>query len=204
MLRNCIFWLFLAVTTLIGALAVTVILFMLSDNDWDVFEYLDRSLFEHVFISIPYFWIAILALFSLIAYYSFKHTRHGYRYEMYKVVAGSLLLSLAVGAVLFRYGLDSEIHEIFSRQVPFYNNLVYTKEDIWIFPDKGVISGEIVDIKNKRNFKLRDFDGNIWRIQGDDVDWPDNFAAAEGVRIKLIGERRGEHLFFVKIVKPWD
>ena len=61
-LKNYVFWFFLAITTFIGALAVTAVLFMLLDYDWDVFEYLDRGLFEHIFISIPYFWLAVLFL----------------------------------------------------------------------------------------------------------------------------------------------
>lgn len=204
LLKNYVFWLFLIFAIFIGALAVTVMLFMLLDYDWDIFEYLERNFFTHVFFSFPYFWLAVLMLFLAIAYYGFRHTRRGYRYEISKVVIGGLLASFGIGGILFWYGLDSEIHEMFSKQVPFYNNLVYTKEDIWRFPDKGLLGGEIIGIKDRENFELRDFDGKTWQIQGGVIDWPDDFIFLKGARIKLIGERRGEHTFFVKIVKPWD
>ena len=204
LLKNYVFWVLLSITIFISALAITTILFMLSDNDWDIFTYLDKSFLEYVLISIPYFWLLVLALFSGVTYFIFKHTRRGYHHRTYKVVIGSLLLSLGLGGILFECGLDSEIHETLSKQIPFYNNLVYTKENIWIFPDKGLLSGEVVDVKNKENFTLQDFNGKVWQIQGNDIDWPDNFILLKGTRIKLIGERKGEHLFSVKIVKFWD
>ncbi len=204
LLKNYVFWLFFVLATFIGALAVTVIIFIFLDHDWDVFEYFDKSLFEYIFISLPYFWLIIFLLFLAAAYYNFKYTRRGYRYNFFKIFAGGLLLSLTLGILLFLFGLDSEIHEIFLEQIPFYNKLVYTKEDIWVFPDKGLLSGEIIDNKNKEEFKLRDFSGNIWQIQTDGTTWPDNFVFQVGARIKLIGELKDDNIFLVKIIKPWD
>ena len=204
-IKNYISEIFLAVIIFAGALSVTTILFMFLDHDWDIFEYLNKSFWGYVFISIPYFWLISLLLLSITAYYIFKHTRQGYRYEIYKVIIGSLLLSLSVGIILFWGGLDSEIHELFSEKIPFYDNLVYTKKDIWIFPSKGLLSGEVVDIKNKNDFKLRDFNGDIWQIQGNRTIWPNNFVISKGVRIKLIGQRKdSQYIFLVKEVKPWD
>ncbi len=191
-----------------GAMAVSAILFMISDHDWDVYEYLDRSLFEHIFISMPYLWIFALSFLLLIAYYNFEHTRQGYRYEIYKVILGSVFISVVLGAVLFWAGLGKVIHETFSKQVPFYNDLVYDRYDVWDNPQKGLLGGEIINIKDENDFSLRDFRGNIWQIKKKEnllcLDRCFNESLMRlGSQIKLIGEPDGGNIFFVKEIRPW-
>lgn len=202
-LRDYFFWFLFFVSIIVGSLATSAILFMLFSNDWDVYEYLDRSLFEHIFISMPYLWISILVLFIFAAYYNFKYTRRGYRYEIYIIVFGSVLISIAAGSVLFYSGLGEGIHEIFMEQVPFYNNLVYDKEDVWDNPRKGLLAGEMTDIEDQDDFILRDFNGKIWLIKRGDPLCCDPALIRRGKEVELIGRMEDDNIFFVNSMRPW-
>lgn len=202
--KNYALWSLFLVSIIIGALAVTTIIFMLTDHDWDVYKYLDRSFFEHVFALLPYFWIAVFSLFIVIADYSLKNTYRGYRCGTLSVVGGSILLSALLGILLFMGGIDSEIHQIFSRQVPFYNSLVYVKEDVWTNAEKGLLGGELVNIENFNDFTLQDLNGKIWQIKGENLLWPYSSLPQKGEKVKLIGQVGGSNIFFAKIVRPWN
>ncbi len=202
-LKNYIIWIFSAVFIIFGSLSVSTILFILTTHDWDVYDYLGRSFFEHVLISIPYLWIFIFSLLILIAYYDFVHTKYGYRYAVFHIFIGIIVSSLILGTILFCLGVDSEIHEAFSKNVPFYNNLIYYKEDIWNRPEKGLLAGEVVDIKDKNEFVIKDFQGKIWHITGDNIIWPDGIMLQKGIKIKIIGKKQSNDIFYGRIIRPW-
>lgn len=202
-LKNLVFWLFFVFSIILGSLTVVTIIFMIADYDWDIYKYLDRSAFEHIFISIPYFWIIVLGLLIFAGYYNFRHTKRGYRQKTIILVFSSIAGSIILGTILFFCGMDCEIHEVFSEQLPYYDNLVHTKEDVWIFPEKGLLSGTITDIQNQNEFYLRDIDGNMWHVEDGNIEDFGNLVFCKGEEIKLIGQLKDDHNFSAKIIRPW-
>lgn len=186
-----------------GSLAISTILFIVTTHDWDIYDYLGRSFLKHVFISIPHFWIAVFAVLILSACYSFTRTKHGYREAISRVFLGSIIGSLILGTALFFCGVNSQVHEFFSRNVPFYNDLIYYKEDIWDKPEKGLLAGEVSDVRNKNEFILTDFKGNTWHIVGDNIMWPDNIVPQNGIEIKIIGRQQNDNIFYGNTVRRW-
>ncbi len=204
LLADAALWVGAALTTALGALAIAVVIFILTDHDWDVYRYLDRGPIEHFFASLPYLWLVFLALFVLAARYNFRHTRRGYRYETWVVTAASVVISLTLGASMYAAGLGQELHEYFSDALPLYERLVYTKNDIWIYPEKGLLSGRIDRLDDVRGFILTDFRGREWRvIDGPNIIWERQLRPDAGVLVKLIGVQDGAGVFTAEIVRPW-
>lgn len=203
LLKNYVIWAFFPVFVALSSLAVSTILFIVTTHDWDVYDYLGRTFLEYVFISIPYFWLIIFSLLISAAYYSFAHTKYGYRQTLFRIFLGSMVFGLILGAALFLLGVDSEIHEALSKKVPFYNNLIYYKEDVWDKPEKGLLAGEVTDLKNKNDFLLRDFEGHAWKISGDNIIWADNVIPQKGAEIKIIGQWQGDSLFYGSSIRRW-
>jgi hypothetical protein len=204
MLKDGVLWFLAVLATALGGLAVATSIFILTDHDWDVFRYLDRSFLMHVLVSLPYLWVVLLFLLLLLARFNFSQTRHGYRRETWQVVMASVLGSLALGLMLVAFGFDSSIHNLLLKQMPLYGRLVYNKDDIWIFPDKGLLNGFILDTADGRGFGLRDQAGGDWRILMDENTdlcrgphiWP-------GEHVKLIGHVLQPHVFDAESVRPW-
>jgi len=193
---------FFAISTILGGISITTIIFILNGYDWDIYKYLDKSLFEYILSSIPYLWVFTFILFVVIAYFNFKNTKSGYKHEILKLVLVSVLISVAMGTIFFAGGLDSEVHETFSEQVPFYENLIYDKDDIWNNVEKGLLSGEVVEVRNKDGFILKDFGGHLWQIDEKGLGTT-TFFIQKGSEVKLIGNFDGGNIFFVKEIRPW-
>lgn len=204
LLKDGALWSLAIAATVLGGLAVATSIFILTDHDWDVFHYLDRSLLMHVLMSLPYLWVILLALLLLLARYNFSQTRHGYRRETWQVILASILASLALGLMLVALGFDSKVHNLLLKQLPFYGRLVYNKDDIWIFPDKGLLSGFIITTDDGRGFSLKDPVGADWRIiLNDDTDLCQRPHIWPGEHVKLIGHVLQPHVFDAESVRPW-
>jgi len=208
LLSDSVLWGAVGLSTLLGGLATATVIFMICEHDWDVYSYLGRSPLEHVLVSLPYLWLAVLTFSVILADYNFRYTRRGYRHEAYKVALASILGSLVLGGALFAVGIHSQFHETLSRQIPFYENLIYDKDDIWIYPEKGLLSGRITEagVKNDGGyrFSLQDWQGRAWMVttSGDTV-WESHLSPRAGIEIKLIGSQQGGDSFSAKIVRPW-
>jgi len=203
--REYSLWIFFVIAVFCASLAISTIIFMLADYDWEIYKYLSRSFLVHVLLAVPYFWLIVLCLVTLVSYLTFKYTRQGYLFQMYAVVLGCVSFSLVLGVVLFYSGVNSQVHEVISQRAPFYEKLIYDKDDNWNRPACGLLSGEITEVRNNNNFIIRDFSGNLWEMKGENIVWPKNVSPERGVLVKVVGQREDStDIFFVKLVKQWE
>lgn len=202
LLKNYVLWAVFSAAVILGALAVSTILFMVTSHDWDVYEYLDRSLFGYIFVSLPYLWLVIFVLFIWLAYYYFRHTKHGYRYGFWLVTLVCVLASLWLGVLLFWGGLNSQIHDLFSKRLAIYNKLVYTKRDIWHYAEKGLLAGKIIETVGDHDFMLKDLSGDYWYVanEADDA----GVVIQPGIKLKIIGQLQPDGSFEALSLRPWN
>ncbi|MDB5244370.1 MAG: hypothetical protein JWN18_240 [Parcubacteria group bacterium] len=100
---------FLAIgSVVIGAIAFAIADFVFLDNDG--ISKLQGSSIQDVAEAIPFVWLAGLALFTVSAYYAFRHTRGGYKYRTATIVFVMVLLSIGLGLILNAYDFGQHIH----------------------------------------------------------------------------------------------
>lgn len=204
--RNYTLWALFSFCIIMGAILVSSIIYMIAENDWDIYTYLGRNYFEHIVLSMPYLWISVLLIFVVFGYYNYKYTKRGYAHGVRTIIAGSILSSMALGGIFFWAGLGSDIHEVFLEKTP-YVTLVYTKESIWSRPQIGLLGGQIVKVgDDENNFFIRDFHGKIWKIEmasSSNVTY--NYDLIEtGQSVELIGSvGNGSSTFLVNSIRPW-
>jgi hypothetical protein len=163
-------------------------------------------LIGHILVSIPYVWLGLLAIFVLIAYYNFKYTKSGYRYETYFVVALSVVGSLLLGTFLHTLGVGERIEEKVAEKVPFYEKLVCcsARKDIWSQPQRGLLGGQIVNVPSEESFDLKDFNGKLWQVwETEDTLEYEPFCLRVGEEVKIIGEQKDDDLFWAREIRPW-
>ena len=202
LLKDYFIWSIFGVAIVIGGLAFVVMLFLLTSNDWDIHQHLDKSFWEYLLISLPYFWISILVLFLLLAYYNYRHTKEGYRYKTYLIVFGSVIMSIVIGTGLFFLGMGNKIEQIFADNLPYYNNFTQHRIEMWNQPEKGLLAGEIIEF-NDDVLKLKDFKKNIWKINTSDASWRGGKVAQLGEQIKIIGAKQSESEFTAQEIRSW-
>ncbi|MFZ2154306.1 MAG: hypothetical protein WAV16_03695 [Candidatus Moraniibacteriota bacterium] len=201
--KDYLVWGLFVLATLVGAMAISVIIFIINDNDWDIYKYLQKSIWAYFLILMPYFWIIILGILSFLAYFNYTHTRKGYLLNPYLVIFGSILFSIILGWALFAVGASQKIDKIFAQKIPYYKNTEMHKNVFWNNPDKGLLAGEIIEIKNDHSFLLKDLESNKWQIVGENIIWKEKVAAVAGEKIKIIGQVGGKNLFEAREVRPW-
>jgi hypothetical protein len=194
--RNYFFWLMFALTTLLGGVAFGMILSITTNLDWDIYHYLGLSLPEAVVISLPYLWIALLVFFLFITYYNFVHTRTGYRYRFVVIFLISLLISILLGFGFYQYGWTETVERQLRARIPGYQRMVYTGENQWMHPEKGLLSGIIIEINVKeKSLRLKDYHGKEWTIDINQAMIRGNVSLKENLEIKVIGQKVSEDVF---------
>jgi len=194
--RDYFLWIMFAITTLLGGIAFGMILFITTNLDWDVYKYLGISLSEAVVTSLPYLWIALLILFLFVTYYNFIHTRKGYRYRFIFIFLISLLISVLLGFGFYQYGWTERVERQLKLRFPGYHNMVYTSENQWMQPEKGLLSGKIIEINfNSQSLRLKDHLNKEWEIDYSQAKVKGSFSLSENLEIKIIGKQLSEDVF---------
>lgn len=194
--RNYFFWLMFVLTTLLGGFAFGMILFITTNLDWDIHHYLGLSLSKTVIISLPYLWIALLLFFLFVTYYNFIHTRTGYRYRFIIIFLIGLLISILLGFGFYHYGWTETIERQLRTRIPGYHKLVYTSDNQWMRPEKGLLTGRIIEIKTRNNtLQLNDYLGKEWVIDINHAIVRGSLSLKEGLYIKIIGQKLSKNNF---------
>lgn len=125
--RNYFFWLLFAVSVIVGAFAFSSILFalLLNQEYWNTLPFFSKS---SLFIqSVPFFWLVLLVLFTISAWFNFKRTDGAHRRQNAMVVLASILFSMLLGVLLFRFGVAEHVQNIFTKHSATYRTVTELK-----------------------------------------------------------------------------
>jgi hypothetical protein len=196
------FKLLIILETLIGAVAVTTSLFVLTDHDWFAVQYLDEGLLVHTIKTVPYLWLAIIVVVLFVTDRNIKKIGHGYRYSSRKIIAASLIASISVGTALFFAGAGRYLDNYFDQTIPQYRSLVSSNQDIWVYPEQGLLSGKIISI-DADSFNIIDSDDQPWNVAIDPTTAIDAGALVAGKGVKILGTMTDGSHFAATNVFPW-
>lgn len=206
LLKDYFIWLAFAVSVVIGGLAFCVALSIVIDNDWDIYRYLSISPAKHVLFSLPYIWIVLVVLFLGLAFYNYKHTKSGYRHGTFVILGLSVVGSVILGLVFHSLGMGKKIDKVFAKNLPFYQNIhcCCNRKDIWSQPEKGLLGGRILKVKEENEFDMEDFSGIVWQIEKNNQTFIRGpVLIIENQEVKLIGEKKAERRFRAREIRPW-
>jgi len=203
--KNYFIWSIFGISIILGSFAFSMVLFIIKQLDWDIYHYIGDSFLKTVFISLPYLWLIFLILFTGVAYYNFIHTKRGYRFKFISILLISLIISIILGTGLYFNGFSERLENVFLEKIPYYNRLVYSCEEQWMQPKRGLLAGTIIEIGlPENNFMLMDLNNNHWKIEASKVIWKGKIAPATGLKIKLIGKLIDANNFKAMEIRPWQ
>jgi hypothetical protein len=206
LLRAYLPWALFGLFIIIGAIAVSVAIFIITDHDWDIYGRLQKSFLEYLLISLPYFWFVFLVVFFGMAWYELRGTKHGYRYGIMKIGLINVLASVILGVVFFYSGIGLKIEGVFADNLPFYRNMQSMRPPkVWDNPERGLLIGEITIINEDQSFNIRDFGGHNWLISCIKCLWrTGSLPHNEGMIVKIIGQETGKGVFEALEIRPMD
>jgi len=202
--RDTIVWILLGVFVTALSLGFAMTMFMIRGTDFDLFEKLGLSAGEKIIYSIPFFWIAASIAVALAVFINFRNTKRGYKMSTKQLVFISVLIALAFGSVIYSLDITKYVDEKVSANFPVYNRIVPLNTNLWLDPQNGLLSGAVRDRESDSDFMLRDGNGVLWHVTGNDIETPKDFIWSSGDRIKMIGIQIGVDEFRAIEILPWE
>lgn len=210
-LKRFSFWLLAAISVVTGSIAMATALYVFFDNDFAVDHdnihqlFIERPYIGDIFASIPYVWLVALALFTLVAFIGFRHTKKGYRYSALKVIASSLVTSFLLSVCFNATDVGGYIHRYLVENVRMYNSLIYANEQRWTNARKGLLGGKVIHVDNTRHLiVLKDFQRHIWTVDFTDAEVRQKTRIAPGRFLKITGVTTGKETFHAIGIQNWE
>lgn len=204
LVRDYVIWGIFGLFVLIGSISVSVFIFMITDRDWDIYQNLGKGFGEFLLVSIPYFWIILIAAFSIFAYYDLRKTREGYKYTFTKIGLLNIGLSVLLGTIFFATGFGGRIENALADNIPFYHMMTPLRtEQLWNSPERGLIVGEITDFIGEDDFNIRDLQNKNWLITCINCLWRGGARANTGIVVKILGKQLDDGTLQATEVRPW-
>ncbi len=202
LLKRYVIWGIGIISLAIGALAFSVIIYVLKYNDWDIYDQLTDSFLSFVFLTLPYFWLLFLILFIYIVYYDLRHTKKGYRYSLPIVLAISVGSSMILGALFFEVGLGQAIDDILGQNMPMYERFINRHIGLWAEPENGRLSGLIISKLSEDEIIILSQERMKWDALLNGAEFPEGFKIIVGRPIRLLGEKIDDRVFRAIKVLP--
>jgi len=210
-LKRFSFWMLASISVLTGSMAMATALYVFFDNDFTVDHdnihqlFLEQPFLADIISSIPYVWLIALGLFTLVAFFGFRHTKKGYRHSAPKVIASSLFASLLLSVCLNALDVGGYIHRYLVENVHVYNNLVFANEQRWTNSQKGLLGGKVIFVDKSNSFiTLRDFRKGLWRVEIAKAEVHPKTRIFPGRFLKITGIKTGKRTFEAISIQNWD
>jgi len=204
------FWLLAVLALLVGGISLATSNSLLFNHDFLVDHYYSTLFFtEHpiignIILSIPYAWLSLLALVTLIAFFSVRHTKKGYQYSGKGFVAGFLLVSIALSIGLNATMIGEYTSDYFEERFHGYHELVDYTEGQWSDPARGFLGGRVIEyIKSSHRLVLKDFNGGVWNVDISQAKVSSKTSFVPGSYLKIKGQQTGTDLFSAQTLHDW-
>ncbi len=203
LLKRSMLWSLATVATVLGGIAIAVIIFIFIDHDTNARAYLNESIFVDLLETIPFLWFGTLLLLIVITQYAIRHTKSGYRYTTARIVGAVIVSSVMLGIALSTMEVGERVQDFLAERVPYYNELTSTSKDVWSHPAKGLLGGTVTGVNSSEELKLTDFLNKDWLVDIGGIDVADRSIIREGLMIKMIGTQEDNSTFRAIRVLPW-
>lgn len=158
-------WSFWVLSVIIGAVAIAVMLFVGSHQQYALYEATHENLYTFMIEFLPYLWLATFALMTGLAVYNLRHTKRGYKYPVWQIATSSLVLSFAGGAALQFFGFGYFVDHELGEHVASYRSQEKLEMSLWQQPEEGRMTGVLTG-----STTFTDVSGTNWNV--DTVDLP--------------------------------
>lgn len=200
--KNSVFWLIFIFCVLFGALAFSVILFSIQQVDFSIIGHIYHSWKEFVLAMIPLFWVISLVVLLVIAIFSIKNSKKGYKFTSPALIGFGTALSMLAGTVFFITGGGKWLENTFATHVTQYESIQDRKSEVWSMPENGTLSGIILSAGDE-TFELEDFKGKTWLVNYIDAEMASSVELMDGEMIKMTGMMTSDKTFEADKIRPW-
>lgn len=205
LLKGYVIMLVSIMNILFGSIGFAIILYLINSNDLFNDPSLHVDNLQGVFLLIPFVWIILTVVFVVIAIYNFKKSEEGYRYNVFRILGISIVASLILGLGINISGFAGQMNSAFGQHIPFYNNVFDLRSKVWMRPERGYISGTIVNYSaSNSTVSIEDLNGKNWEIKINEANIKPSVEIQVGEKVKILGKQLTDNAFEAIEVRPWE
>ena len=153
-------------------------------------------------LTLPYLWIIFLVLLINIIQQGIKHTNKGYKLNPIMLLSITIILSSILGTLLFYNGIGYQIDNILNNNSPRIHKLMNHHARTWSRPNKGFLSGEIIEIYSNSKFNIIDLNKKNWVIMLHEEYSRNPHNLFVGQRIRILGKPKNNKTFMAWKIMP--
>jgi hypothetical protein len=184
---------------LVGGMVMGLIFLKLSHLEWGYVRFIGDDVFPRLWEVLPLIWVIMLLLVLLMASRVFEMIEGSYKYSHLVVLGASILLSTILGGVVYASRLSDLVELSLRSHLDFYEQMESMAEQKFELPDKGLLPGRVIEIRNG-GFTLEDLRDDDW-----DVTAPENLIQMvhleNGQMVMVIGEKTDDDAFIARDLK---
>ncbi len=192
-------------TIISGGLVTSLIFLKLFNTQWDFVSLTGERGLPAILEVLPLVWIALLILVLLISIWAFERTEQGYKYKPTLVVLVAIVLSTALGGVIYITQGADLVDDLLQASWPSYQLMEERFEAKFHLPDKGILPGHVVVVESATVMQLEDYNNHLWRVRlNQNKVLPPNHSFVglqEGMTVFVIGQKQDEDSFLAVSVR---
>jgi heme/copper-type cytochrome/quinol oxidase subunit 2 len=205
--RECLVWTLWLMSVVVGSLAIAVSVFVVSHNQYALYEATHENFLTFLVDILPYLWLIVFGVMVLVAVYNLRHTKRGYRYPVPYILASSVVLSFAGGSALQFFGLGYTIDSMLGERMGMYTSLEKHEERVWQAPTNGRLLGRqvFVTVRPTSTVVFADTTGQRWRLNVTELMERDRSLLSTEKRVRVLGTIVNDEvkIFHACGVFPW-
>lgn len=192
--QHSILWIPGTLVTIVGACAWAGMLFGWENAGFEYERFVAPNKMQFLLNTMPLIWVFSFVLFALVIVQTLRLTPKGYRFNTKKVLAGSLLISIVLGTIMYIVDMRGYRNPIIRYPVERQHRR------LWSHPENGIIAG-LVDIQ-ETSIVVTDFNNKQWILNTAFL--PTTTPLTDGMMLRFVGKKIDEDNFLVCMVLPWN
>lgn len=202
--KRSVFWSLAALSIVLGAVSIAVLLFAISDYYATGGRDFDNMPLDDLLVSIPVFWLLLMPLFVASAYYGVRRTRRGYRLRPIQIVALCLAASLGLGTLFHFAEAGRMVNDFLAAHIAAYREETYVPYDEWSRPDQGYLGGNADRLLDRNTLQLTDFQRKVWTVDISHAAITLEGAIEDEGDVAIRGVRTGPASFRAQTIEAFD
>jgi len=201
-------WILWALSILIGAVAFSVIIFFSMHAGFAFYEATHEGFFDFFLDIMPYTWVGVFIATALLAHHNLRHTKRGYKYQVWQVLLSSILLSFAGGIGLHMFGVGFHIDGFIAQRMPMFPAMHSIENRLWQAPLDGRMLGQYLpgfEEGMEHMMRFQDANGAVWELDIAELTPSDLELLITGKQMRIVGvpSTTAPNIFTGCGVFPW-
>jgi hypothetical protein len=194
----------------LGALAVAVTIYDGLSATYALYEATHDNFWTFLVSVLPYLWLIVFAVMTVVAVRGLRATKRGYRYSTFLILGSSVVCSVFGGVLFHVFGFGFWLDNILGHQIDQYMSMEKMELGMWQAPDQGRLIGMLVatdtsadSSSTELTLQFQDASGHTWTISNDGLNERELALLQSKNRVRLLGTTTDATTFHICGVFPW-